>query len=81
MLFISDITWTVLKMVVDLQGRTVVYRYIQVYGDGEFLKRILTYLCCSKCNETNICHSDAQKHVTYTGSHERFVLYYGLRWE
>ena len=43
-----------------------------------FLKCILTYLYCTKCNEINICHLDVQKHVSYTGSHKIFLMYYGL---
>ena len=32
------------------------------YAKGNFLKRISTYL--TKCNKTNMCHSDIQKHVS-----------------
>ena len=34
---------------------------------GIFSKRILTYLYCTKFNEIKLCHSDVQKHVSYTG--------------
>ena len=43
---------------------TNVFQYIMDYGKM-FLKRILTYLDYTKCNEINICHSDMQKHVSY----------------
>ena len=46
--------------------------------EGKHLKRILTYLYCTKCNEISICHSDFQKHVSYTRLRERFLLLYGL---
>ena len=26
-------------------------------------KKILTYLCCTKYNENNVCHLDTQKHA------------------
>ena len=72
MLFISDIAWTVLKMVyirlmVCLQRHTKVFRYITAYGGGKSLKRILTHLNCTKYNEINIRYSDVQKHVSHTG--------------
>ena len=35
-----------------------------------FLKRISTY--CTKCNETNLCHLDIQKHFSY----EKYFKYY-----
>ena len=48
---------------------------------GKFLKRILTYLYCSKHNEIKICHSDVQKCVSFIGSHERFLIHYALCFE
>ena len=33
------------------------------------LQLILTYLCSSKCNEINICHSVKQTHVSFSGSY------------
>ena len=33
------------------------------YG-GNFLKCILTYLCCTKYNEIIMCHLDVQNHVS-----------------
>ena len=44
----------------------------------EFLKFLVRYLYCSKYNKINIFHSVLQKHVSYTGSHKRFLKYYGL---
>ena len=66
MLFISDIAWTVLKMVnirlmVCLQRHTKVFRYITVYLKKNS-KRILTCLYCNKWNKINIWHSGTQKH-------------------
>ena len=43
----------------------------------KFLKRILTYLYCIKLNKINMCHTEAQKHVSYTGSRKRILIYYG----
>ena len=51
-----------------------------------FLKRILTNLYHTKCNEISICHLGKQKHVSYekwfkyyiflyTGSHRSFPLH------
>ena len=69
MLFISDIAWTVLKMVcmrqtVYLQRHTKIFRYIKAY-EGKYLKHKLICLCWNKCNIIDICHSDTQKHVSY----------------
>ena len=69
MLFISDIPWTVLKMIyirlmVCLQRHTKVFRYITAYG-GKCLKSILTYLDCTKYNEIDICHFDVQNNTSY----------------
>ena len=56
----------------------------------KILKRILTYLDCTKYNEINIGHSHIQKHVFYrkndiksanikcTGSHKSFHIHYSL---
>ena len=56
---------------------------------GGFLKRILTYLCCIKYNEINVCHSDKYKHashkksyfnttcILYTGSYKSFPILWG----
>ena len=53
---------------------------------GGILKHILIHLNCTKYNEINKCHLDMQKRVSYknwykysyTGSHKRYLLYYGL---
>ena len=47
---------------IRLQRHTKVFRYIKAYGEKNF-KRISTY--CIKCNETNVCHLDMQKYVSY----------------
>ena len=47
---------------------------LQSVGEA-FLKCILTYLYCIKYNEINICNSDAQKYISYTGSHKRFLIH------
>ena len=70
MLFISDIEWSVLKMLcirlkIRLQRQTKVFWYITAYGRGGFLKCITTYFCYTKCNKNNTCHWDVQKCVTY----------------
>ena len=46
--------------------------------EENFLKRILANLYCTKYDEINIFHSDVKNHVPYTGSHERFLIYYGI---
>ena len=56
MLFISDIEWTVLKILcmvsVRLQRDTKIFRYILTYlGKVKFLKFIVAYLYCTKYNE------------------------------
>ena len=50
-------------------------------GEGKFLKLILTYLYCTKYNKINIFHLVVQEHVSYTGSHKRFLIYYRLYFE
>ena len=68
MLFISNVAWTILKMVCI---RIIVHVERQIrhpihFGLWEkFLKRILTYLYCTNQNKINIYHSDVQKHVSY----------------
>ena len=58
----------------DINGINILYTNLPKgfpihYGlQGKILKIILTYLYCSKYNDINICHSDVQKHVPYTGS-------------
>ena len=83
MLFISDIAWTVQKMVdmrvmIRLQRHAKVFQYIMAYDGEKCLKLILTHLDCTKCNEINIGHSDLQKHVSDTVSHKGFLIYYGF---
>ena len=62
------------------------YRLTQMFSDtlrpmrGKILKRILTWLCCTKHNEINICHSDVQDHVSYIGSHKDFLYNMGYAW-
>ena len=45
---------------------------------GGFLNPIVRNLPPTKGNEINMFHSDGQNHVSYTGSHKRFLIYYGL---
>ena len=33
---------------------------------GKYLKRFLTYVCCTKYNKVNIRHFDVQNHTSYT---------------
>ena len=61
MLFISDIAWTVLKMV-NIQLMISLQTHTKEYGE-KCLKYILTYLDCIKYNEIKIDHSHIQKHV------------------
>ena len=49
-----------------------------VYGQGKFLKHMVTNLPPAKDTEIKIFHSDVQNHVSYTGSYKRFLLHYGL---
>ena len=69
MLLISDIAWTIMKIV--YVGFTFVYKDTLKFSDTfrnmgrKYLKRILTYLYCNKWNKINIYHSDTQKHVSY----------------
>ena len=46
--------------------------------EGKFLKRILTNLPPTKCNEINIFHSDIQKYVSYKMIRQKISIYYGL---
>ena len=62
----------------NFQIKLKVFRFIMAYGEGTFLKLILTYFYCFKYNENNICHSNVQKHVSYTESQKKFHVYYGL---
>ena len=55
-----------------MQANTEVFRCIMAYGEGKFLKRIITYLYSTVYNEINIFHSVAQKHVLHIGSHKNF---------
>ena len=51
------------------QYKYSMYRLTQKFSDTlrsmgvKILKRNLTHLCCTKSNEINICHSDAQKNI------------------
>ena len=77
MLFISDIAWSVMKMVfkgliVRLQRHL---KDITAYGGEGFLKRILTYLSWTKCNEINMCHSDVQKHVSHKKWYKQYKYF------
>ena len=50
----------------------------KLWPAGEiFFERILTNLYCTKNNEFNIFHSDAQKHVSYIRSHKKYLIHYG----
>ena len=69
MLFTSDVEWAVLKMVytelnIRLQRLTKVSDTLRSTG-RKYLKRILKYLCYTKCNKIAMCHSNMQKHVYY----------------
>ena len=46
--------------------------------EKNFLQLILPNLYSTKCIDVKVCHSDVQKHVSYTRSHKRFLIYYGL---
>ena len=53
--------------------------FVTLWLMGEkFLKHILAYLYIIKYNEINIGYSDVQKHVSYTGSHKRFLMEHRL---
>ena len=63
------------------QLKNFIYRLIKKcpihYGQqGKFLKGILAYLYCSKCNEIFIGHSDVKKHLSYTLSYKIFLISY-----
>ena len=89
MFFISDIEWTVLKMIcmalsVRLERHTKVFRYISAYGGGgdlNFVKFIVTYLYCTKYNEIKYCIQLYKSMVRIQDHTKRFVIYYGLYWE
>ena len=59
------------------QRHTKVFRCITTYR-GKCLMYILTYLYYTKHNEINIGHSDVKKHLLYSGSHGRFIVYHEL---
>ena len=59
---------------------------IMAYEEGKFLKRILTYLHCTKYNEIKICQSDVQSifpvkngahstNILHKGSHKIFLTF------
>ena len=52
----------VILQVFFMQANTTIFL---LYGGGECLKRILTYLHSTKYNEINKSHSYMQKHVSY----------------
>ena len=58
-------------MMVGLQRLRKVFRYITAYVGKSFKY-------CPKYNEINMRLSDVQKHVSCTGLHKRFLIYYGL---
>ena len=78
MLFISDMEWSVLKML--CMGLKVLYRGTQEFSETlrhmgrKFLKRIAINLPPTKDNEINIFNADVQNHVPYTGSHKIFLI-------
>ena len=45
---------------------------------GGFWKGIVINLPPKKSNEINMFHSDVQNRVSYTESHKRLLIYYGL---
>ena len=59
---------------VCLQRHTKVFRYITAYEE-KCLKRILTYLYCSKYNEIDIGHLHIQKHASYKKCHKKYKYY------
>ena len=65
------------RQLVRLQRITKITKTLRPNG-GKCLKRTLTYLSCTKYNEINICHSDEQKHISYTESHKRFLIHYDV---
>ena len=60
------IAWTELKveLMIRLKRHINVFRYSTTYV-GENLKYNLTYLYCTNCIKTNMCHSGIVKHVFY----------------
>ena len=89
MIFIFDIAWTLLKMVIKTNVLSIEkHKSFQMHYSlwEKFFKHILACLYCRKYNEINISHSGVQKHVScnkwhkylYITSHNRFLIYYGL---
>ena len=75
-------------LMIRLQRFIKVFRYVTATGRKN-LKRILTYLCCTKYSEINIRHLDVQNfascrkginsiNILYTGSHKSLPKKYGL---
>ena len=69
-------TIIILKMVyirlkVDVQRVTKNFDTLRSVG-GNFKKSILTCLCCTKCNDINVSHSDIQKYTYYKNDIKRF---------
>ena len=83
MLFISNIEWTVLKMIcielgVRLQRRAKVFPYILAYrGKVNLLKSIITYLYYTKCNEIKY-FSQLYKSMFRIQDHAKDFWYYLL---
>ena len=63
-----------LGLKVRLQRHTKVFQYITVHGRGKFLKRIVINLPPTEDNEINMIHSYVQNHISYVGSHKRFLI-------
>ena len=70
-----------------LNNRNISYTGSHKFSDilwpmgGEFLMHTVTNLYWTIYNKINIFPSDVQKRVLYTGSHKRFLVYYGLHWK
>ena len=66
-----------IKNVINSMNILFTYKFFPLhYGlRREILKRILTYLYCTKYNEIKIYHLDVQKHVLYTGSYKKILIF------
>ena len=92
MLFISDIEWTVVKMVcmglrVRLQIYTNVFRYIKAYGGKDFWNvfqhialDVMKLTCVIQIYKNMFLMKNGLNcmNILYTGSHKSFPIHYGL---
>ena len=64
----KKVSWQVCSIYRTNGSSTETHKSLPMYygpWGGGFLKCVLIYLCCTKCNKIKICYLDIQKHVSY----------------